>query len=72
MTNMDAAREAEEEFGAETVVIKKTSKEYSEIKDPPPCPSVVVNGRIIAKNNTVTQQALRAAILNDSDVKEKI
>ena len=70
MSNMEAAREAEKEFGAEIVVIKKTSKEYSEMKDPPPCPSVVVNGRIIAKNDTVTHQALKAAILSESNIKE--
>jgi len=68
MSNMDAARGMAQEFGAEIVVIKKTSKEYSEIKDPLPCPSVVVNGRIIAKNDTVTQQALKAAILRNSDL----
>jgi hypothetical protein len=44
MSNMDAARGAEKEFGAEIVVIKKTSKEYGRTKDPLPCPSVVVNG----------------------------
>ncbi|OGW35963.1 MAG: hypothetical protein A2X58_01030 [Nitrospirae bacterium GWC2_56_14] len=68
MSNMDAARVAEKEFGAEIVVIKKTSKDYGQMKDPLPCPSVVVNGRIIAKNDTVSQQALKAAILSDSEV----
>ena len=68
MSNMDVARGAEQEFGAEIVVIKKASKEYSQMKDPLPWPSVVVNGRIIAKNDTVTQQALKAAILSDSDL----
>jgi hypothetical protein len=72
MSNIEAAREAAKEFGAEIVVIKKTSKEYGEMKDPLPCPSIVVNDRIIAKNDTVTRQALRAAILSDSDVKEMI
>jgi hypothetical protein len=68
MSNLDAARGAEKEFGAEIVVIKKTSKEYGQMKDALPCPSVVVNGRIIAKNDTVTPQALKAAILSDSEV----
>jgi hypothetical protein len=68
MSNLEAARWAEKEFGAELVVIKKTSQEYSTIKDPLPCPSVVVNGRIIARNDTITQQAIKAAIMSDSDV----
>jgi hypothetical protein len=45
---MEAARRAEKELGAEIVIIKKTSKEYSQEKDPPSCPSVIVNGRIVS------------------------
>lgn len=70
MSNMDAARRAEKEFGAEIKVIKKTSKEYGMEKDPSPCPSVMVNGRFIAKNDTITYEALKTALLSDSDVKE--
>lgn len=65
---MEAARAAEKELGAQIMVIKKSSKEYSEMKDPLPCPSVVVNGRIIARNDTVTLQALRTTIMSDRDV----
>ncbi len=68
---MDAAGRAAKEFGAEIVVIKKTSNEYAALKDPLPCPSVVVNGRIIARNDAVIYQGLKTAILNDSDVKER-
>jgi len=63
---MDAAGRAEKEFGAQIVVIKKTSKEYGQEKDPPPCPSVAVNGRFIARNDTITYEALKTAILSDS------
>jgi hypothetical protein len=66
MFNREAARGAEKEFGAEIVVIKKTSNEYNQLKDPLPCPSVVVNGRIIARNDTVTYEVLKTAILSDS------
>ena len=68
MSNWEAARGAGKKFGAEIVAIKKTSKEYSLMKDPLPCPSFVVNGRIIARNDTITQQALKAAIMSDSEV----
>jgi len=67
MSNMEAARGAEKEFGAEIVVIKKTSKEYSQMKDPMPCPSVVVNGRVITRNDTITLRALKAAIMSDCE-----
>ncbi|OGW50182.1 MAG: hypothetical protein A2078_07505 [Nitrospirae bacterium GWC2_57_9] len=65
MTIMEAAREAEKEFGAEIIVVKKTSPQYSMEKDPLPCPSVVLNGRIIARNDVVTYQALKAAIMSE-------
>ena len=68
MSNLEAARWAEKEFGAELVVIKKNSQEYGQIKDPLPCPSVVLNDRIIARNDMVSQQALKTAIMSDSDL----
>jgi hypothetical protein len=37
-------------------------------KDPPPCPSVAVNGRLIARNNTVTFEVVKTTILSDSGV----
>jgi len=59
---MQAAGQAEKELGAEIRIIKKTSPEYAQEKDPPPCPSVMVNDTFIAKNDTVTYEALKAAI----------
>ncbi len=61
---MDAARRAEKEFGAEIRVIKKTSKEYQMEKSPLPCPSVVVNNRIVARNDIVSLEALKTEILS--------
>ena len=68
MSNMDAAGRAAKEFGAEIEVIKKNSPEYTSEKDPPPCPSVAVNGRFIAKDDTITYEALKMAILSESDI----
>jgi len=51
-----------QELGAELTVIKKTSPEYAAEKDPPPCPSVMVNDRFVVKNDVVTFEALKAAI----------
>jgi hypothetical protein len=65
---MDAASVAEREFGAKVVVIKKTSKEYQGQPDPLPCPSVVFNGRILAKNDTVTYQSLMTWIMCDCEI----
>jgi len=68
MSNMDVAGRAAKEFSAAIMVIENTSKEYAQEKDPPPCPSVMVNDRFIAKNDTVTYEALKAAILSDSSI----
>jgi hypothetical protein len=65
---MEAAGRAEKEFDAKIMVIKKTSKEYSMVKDPLPCPSVAVNGRTIVRNDSVSYEALKTAILSDSDI----
>jgi hypothetical protein len=62
MLNMEAAGRAAKELGAEIKVIKKTSPEYAAEKDPPPCPSVMVNGRFIVKNDTITYEMLKEAI----------
>ncbi len=53
-------------MGAEVVIIKKLSVKYALEKDPPPCPSVAVNGRFIAKNDIVTFEALKTAILSEN------
>ncbi len=59
---MDAAGRAERELNAHIQVIKKTSPEYARSKDQFPCPSVLLNGRIIVRNDTISYQGLKAAI----------
>jgi hypothetical protein len=44
------------------VVIKKTSPEYTALQDKPPCPSVAVDGKFIARNDIVTLEQLKTAI----------
>ena len=65
MANQDAARRAAQEFGAEIVVIKKTSPEYAALQDKPPCPSVAVDGKFIARNDMVTLEQLKTAIQSE-------
>ncbi len=67
---MDAAGRAEKEFSAEIKIIKKTSPEYAAEKKPHPCPSVMVNDRFIAKNDIITYEAVKTALLSDCEVKE--
>ena len=64
MSNVEAAGRAAKEFDAEITVIKKTSPEYANEKEPLPCPSVVLNGRVIARNDTTTYEALKTSLIN--------
>ena len=60
--NMQVAGLAAKELGAEIKVIKRSSPEYAAEKDPPPCPSVMVNGRFLARNDVVTYEMLKGAM----------
>ncbi|MDP3297285.1 MAG: hypothetical protein Q8N09_06815 [Thermodesulfovibrionia bacterium] len=59
---MQSAWKAKDELGVEVIVIKKTSKEYNMEKDPLPCPSIVLNGKVLANNGTITYEELKAEI----------
>ncbi len=68
MAIREAAGRAEKELGAELVIIRKTSPEYAALVDKPPCPSVMVDGKFIAKGDPVTYEQLRTAILGPASV----
>lgn len=53
---------AETELGAQLVTIKKTSPEYAAMQNPPPCPSVEVDGKLIAINDTATYEQIKTAM----------
>ncbi len=48
------------------VIIKKTSAEFAALADQPPCPSVMVDDRFIAKGSLVTYEELKKAILSEN------
>lgn len=54
---------AEKEFGAEVIIISKTSSAYLAESNPPPCPSVAVNDLFIVKDGVVSYEDLKAALL---------
>lgn len=66
--NMEAAGEAAKEFGAQIIIIRKTSAEYAQEKDPLPCPSVLVNDRVTARNDIIAYTSLRTALLSGNAV----
>ena len=44
------------------MTVKKTSPEYAAAKDPPPCPSVMVDGKFIVRDGVVDVEQLRAVL----------
>jgi hypothetical protein len=60
---METAGRAEKELGATIQVVKKSSRDYALEDDPPPCPSVMVNGELIA-DGTVAYEVLKAELLS--------
>ncbi|MHB8880193.1 MAG: hypothetical protein ACYC69_01645 [Thermodesulfovibrionales bacterium] len=52
---------AEREFGTEIVIVKKTSPDYHPEKDPP-CPSVLLDARVLVANGTITFETLQSEI----------
>ena len=62
MAITEAAGRAGKELDAEIIIMKKTSTEFAALQEKPPCPSVSVNGKFIAKNDLVTFEQLKIAI----------
>ncbi len=55
---------AEKDFGAEVVIISKTSEEYRAESNPPPCPSVAINGNIVVRDGVIAYEELKADLLS--------
>ena len=64
--NMQAALKAINNLGVELVIIKNGSDEYLMEGNPPQCPSVAVDNRLIIENGTIEYEQLRAEILKDA------
>lgn len=61
--NLDAANEVQREYPVQVQVIKKGSEEYAGIVEPPPCPSVAVDGRVIKEYGVVTADDIKKEML---------
>lgn len=61
--NMEAAAEVQREYPVQIQVVKKGSEEYAGLVEPPPCPSVAVDGRIIKEYGVVTSEDIKKELL---------
>ncbi len=54
---------AEKEFNAAVIIISKSSQDYLNEINPPPCPSVAVDNSIIAQDGIIAYEDLKSALL---------
>jgi hypothetical protein len=59
---VEAAGRAERELGAAIEIVKKGSRDFQLEEDPPPCPSVLVDGELIAEG-AIPYEVLEAELL---------
>lgn len=61
--NFEAAMKVKEEYPVHVEVISKGSEKYNSEVNPPACPSVVLDGRLLKEHGVVTTDELRDAML---------
>jgi len=54
---------AEKEFNAAVIIISKSSQDYLNESNPPPCPSVAVDNSIVVQDGIIAYEDLKSALL---------
>ena len=61
--NLEAARKVQEAYPIQLEVVRHGSEEYRGRTDPPPCPSVELDGRLIREYGVVSAEEIEKEIL---------
>ena len=61
--NLEAANVVKEEYPIHIEVRKKDSDEYKKMENPPECPAIVLDGRLIKEYGVITSEELKAELL---------
>jgi hypothetical protein len=61
--NLDAARKVQEEYPVHIEVIKNGSEEYKRMDDPPPCPSILLDGKVLNEYGVMGAEDLKKELL---------
>jgi len=61
--NLDAAKKVQEEYPVHVKVIPKSSEEYQNMQDPPPCPSIFLDGRVLKEYGVMNSEELKGELL---------
>jgi hypothetical protein len=61
--NLEAASKVQAEYPVQIHVIKKGSEEYNKHNDPPPCPSIFLDGRVLKEYGVMTSEEIKGELL---------
>jgi len=61
--NMESADRLKEEYPVHIEVVKKGSAEYRSMDYPPPCPSIMLDGRVLKEYGVMSPDELKGEVL---------
>lgn len=61
--NLEAAKAVQKEYPVHIEIVKNGSDEYQSAENPPPCPSVMLDGRLIKEYGVVTSDEIKHEML---------
>jgi|GEM_PF-3480772 len=61
--NVEAAQKVQEEYPIEIRIVKHGSEEYHKEENPPPCPSIALDGRILKEYGVMTPEEIKKELL---------
>lgn len=61
--NLDAAMKIKAEYPVHIEVVKKGSERYNSEENPPACPSVMLDGRLLKEYGVMTPDEIKAELL---------
>jgi hypothetical protein len=62
--NIESAQKVQKEYPIDIRVVRHGSEEYMSEKDPPPCPSIALDGRLIVKHGVMTPEEIEKELLH--------
>ena len=61
--NLESALKVQEEYPVHVEVIKKSSSEYAAMTEPPPCPSIELDGKLLREYGVMSSDDLKKELL---------
>ncbi|HLB24896.1 MAG TPA: hypothetical protein VJM83_01070 [Nitrospirota bacterium] len=61
--NLDSAQKVQEEYPVEIKIVKHGSEEYYREDNPPPCPSIALDGRLLKEFGVMSPDEIKKELL---------